>query len=84
VGGEAIAEPVETSQWLWVWQPPPQHPPAGGPNRLELALSLPNGSAGLPLEAGRAVSDISRSSRCPWHWGQATLVSDRTSWSNWA
>jgi hypothetical protein len=75
VAGEPIAELIEPgSQWLWVWQPPPQHPPAGGPNRLK--------SEGLPLEAGRAVSDMSRSSLCPWHLGQATLVSDRTSWSN--
>jgi hypothetical protein len=74
--GEAIAQAVETAaQWLWVWQPPPQHPPpGGGPSRLR--------SACFPPVAGRAVSDMSRSSFRPRHWGQATVVSVRTSWSN--
>jgi hypothetical protein len=81
---KAIAKRREPgSQWLCVWQPPPQHPPpGGGPSRLTPALSLPNGSAGFPPEAGRAVSDMSRSSLRPLHWGQETVVSDRTSWSN--
>lgn len=76
VDGEAIAKPREPGgQWLWVWQPPPQHPPpGGGPSRLR--------SARFPPEAGRAGSDMSRSSLRPLHSGQATLVSDRTSWSN--
>jgi hypothetical protein len=77
VDRKAIAKPSEPgNQWLWVWQPPPppppQHPPpGGGPSRLR--------SGCLPPEAGRAVTDISRSSLRPWHWGQATLVSERTS-----
>jgi hypothetical protein len=76
MAGETIAQAEEIAgQWPWLWQPPPQHPPpGGGPRRLR--------SAGLPPVAGRAVSDIRRSSLRPWHWGQATLVSPRTSWSN--
>jgi hypothetical protein len=76
VGGKSPAESGEASgQWLCVWQPPPQHPPpGGGPSRLR--------SAGFPPEAGRAVSDMSRSSFRPRHPGHATLVSERTSWSN--
>jgi hypothetical protein len=79
VKSEAIAESSESgSQWLWVWQPPPQHPPpGGGPSRLRSAPS--HLSPDLPLEVGRAVSDMSRSSRLPLHSGQATLVSERTS-----
>ena len=58
--GEAIAKTVETAgQWLWLWQLPPQHPPAaGGPSRLR--------SICLPPVAGRAVSDMSRSSFRLW------------------
>jgi hypothetical protein len=84
VAGEAIAEPSEpVGQWLCVWQPPPQHPPpGGGPSRPTLVLSLPNESGCFPPEAGRAVSGMRRSSLRPSHAGQATLVSDRTSWSN--
>jgi hypothetical protein len=76
VDGQAIAKPMKTTaQWLWVWHPPPQHPPlGGGPSRLT--------SACFPPVAGRAVSDMSRSSFRPWQLGQATLVSLRTSWSN--
>jgi hypothetical protein len=76
VGGEPIAKAVEPGgQWLWLWQLPPQHPPpAGGPRRLT--------SGCFPPVAGRAVRDMSRSSLRPLHWGQATRVSPRTSWSN--
>jgi hypothetical protein len=74
--GEALPEAEEPGrQCWWLWQDPPQHPPdAGGPRRLK--------SAGLPAVAGRAVSDIRRSSLRPRHSGQATLVSERTSCSN--
>ena len=74
--GEALSEAEEPGgQCWWVWQEPPQQPPvAGGPRRLK--------SAGFPAEAGRAVSDIRRSSLRPRHPGQVTLVSVRTSCSN--
>ena len=73
---EALAQPGKAeAQWLWEWHPPPQHPPpGGGPSRLK--------SAGFPAVAGRAVSDMSRSSFRPLQLGQATLVSERTSCSN--
>jgi hypothetical protein len=56
VAGEALPKAVEAgAQWLWLWQPPPQHPPpGGGPSRLR--------SVCFPPVAGRAVSDMSRSS----------------------
>ena len=59
VEGEAIAKAGEmTAQWLWLWQPPPQHPPpGGGPSRLR--------SVCFPAVAGRAVSDMSCSSFRP-------------------
>ena len=84
VNGKATAKPGEPgSQWPCVWQPPPQHPPpGGGPSRLRSVPSLPNESGCFRPAAGRAVSDMSRSSLRPLHAGQATLVSDRTSWSN--
>lgn len=58
-------------QWLWEWQEPPQQPPGGGPSLLK--------SAGLPAVAGRAGSDIRRSTFRSLHWGQLTVVPFRTS-----
>lgn len=74
--GEPFPKPLETiAQWLCEWQLPPQHPPLeGGPSRPK--------SAGFPAEAGRAVSDISRSSFRLSHSGQATVALPRTRRSN--
>jgi hypothetical protein len=56
------------------WQTPPQHPPCGA-TRLETGLP--------PLRAGRAGSEIKRSSSRPAHFGQTTDSLFRISCSNW-
>ena len=54
------------------------------PRSTRLRAAAPGGSDRPACRRTRAepVSDISRSSFPPWQPGQATLVSDRTSWSN--
>ena len=64
-GGERLA------QWLCEWHAPPQQPPGGGPSLLK--------SAGLPPVAGRAGSDMRRSTFRSLHSGQLTVVPFRTS-----
>lgn len=66
--GEGRRERV--GQWLCEWQDPPQQPPAGGPSLLK--------SAGFPAVAGRAGTDIRRSTFRSLHRGQATVVPFRT------
>ena len=66
--GQRRGERVD--QWPCEWQDPPQQPPAGGPSWLK--------SAGLPALAGRAGSDIRRSTFRSRHSGQLTVVPFRT------
>ena len=76
VPGEAFGDSGQrrgkrVGQWLCEWQEPPQQPPGGGPSLLK--------SAGLPAVAGRAGSDIRRSTFRSLHWGHLTVVPFRTS-----
>jgi len=58
-------------QWPCEWQDPPQQPPGGGPSLLK--------SVCFPAVAGRAGSDIRRSTLRSLHSGQLTVVPLRTS-----
>jgi hypothetical protein len=76
VTGEAVGNAGQrgserAGQWLCEWHAPPQQPPGGGPSLLK--------SAGLPAVAGRAGSDMRRSTFRSLHWGQLTVVPFRTS-----
>ena len=76
VSGEAVGNAGQrggerVGQWLCEWQAPPQQPPGGGPSWLK--------SAAFPPVAGRAGSDMRRSTFRSLHWGQLTVVPFRTS-----
>ena len=75
-GGETLESRGDPALGFRQWQPqpPPPHPPLGGPMRER------SGPPDPPW--GRAVTDIRRSTLALWQAGQTTLVSLRTSVSN--